>query len=400
MGLIKATLSSVSSTFGDQFKEFIDCPEVDNNVIVQRGVVNHGDGNKRPSDGVISNGSTIAVPQGMAMMIVDNGQIVEFSAEPGTFTWNTSSEPSIFAGGLGGFFPTLGKRISYGGQPAKDQRVYYVNIKTIPGNTFGSSQPEPIYDPVYGSVEITYNGEYAIKVADPTILVQNVIGSNPKDTLTYDDIFTNGGVNQLKSKFSQKVSEAIANIMLNNNISFNRIQAYKSQVTDEMNKILDEDWMQKYGIVVEDVSLRVNASESSKKIVQEMDAEIAKTTRMGQVFSQNPQGAMAAASAEAMKTAAGNESGAMMGFMGMNMASMQGNTMMGAMNTMQQSAQTNPQQPYQEAPMQQPVGQENNMQNMAQPTETLNEQTNTVTVCPNCNQQASGKFCSNCGTAL
>lgn len=381
MGLIKATLSSVSSTFGDQFKEFIDCPEVDNNVIIQRGVVNHGDGNRRPSDGVISNGSTIVVPQGMAMMIVDNGQIVEFSAEPGTFTWNTSSEPSIFAGGLGGLIPTIGKRISYGGQPAKDQRVYYVNIKTIPGNTFGSSQPEPIYDPVYGSVEITYNGEYAIKVADPTILVQNVIGSNPKDTLTYDDIFTNGGVNQLKSKFSQKVSEAIANIMLSNNISFNRIQAYKSQVTDEMNKILDEDWMQKYGIVVEDVSLRVNASESSKKIVQEMDAEIAKTTRMGQVFSQNPQGAMAAASAEAMKTAAGNENGAMMGFMGMNMAMTQGNNMMGAMNAMQQ-----PVQPMQEAPVQQ--------------TETLNEQTNTTIVCPNCNQQVSGKFCSNCGTAL
>ena len=386
MGLIKATVSAVSSTFGDQFKEFIDCPEMDNNVIVQRGVVNHGDGNRKPSDGVISNGSTIAVPQGMAMMIVDNGQIVEFSAEPGTYTWNTSSESSIFAGGLGGFFPTLGKRISYGGQPAKDQRVYYVNIKTIPGNTFGSSQPEPIYDPVYGSVEITYNGEYAIKVADPTILVQNVIGSNPKDTLTYDDIFTNGGVNQLKSKFSQKVSEAIANIMLNNNISFNRIQAYKSQVTDEMNKILDEDWMQKYGIVVEDVSLRVNASEASKKIVQEMDAEIAKTTRMGQVFSQNPQGAMAAASAEAMKTAAGNENGAMMGFMGMNMASMQGNNMMGAMNNMQ------PQQPVQD-PMQ-------NAQPQTVQTETLNEQVPTATVCPNCKAEVTGKFCSNCGSAL
>ncbi len=394
MGLIKATLSSVSSTFGDQFKEFIDCPEVDNNVIVQRGVVNHGNGNRKPSDGVISNGSTIAVPQGMAMMIVDNGQIVEFSAEPGTYTWNTSSEPSIFAGGLGGFFPTLGKRISYGGQPAKDQRVYYVNIKTIPGNTFGSSQPEPIYDPVYGSVEITYNGEYAIKVADPTILVQSVIGANPKDTLTYDDIFTNGGVNQLKSKFSQKVSEAIANIMLSNNISFNRIQGYKSQVTDEMNKILDEDWMQKYGIVVEDVSLRVNASESSKKIVQEMDAEIAKTTRMGQVFSQNPQGAMAAASAEAMKTAAGNENGAMMGFMGMNMATMQGNNMMGAMNAMQQPMQN----PQQQAP------QENATQNTAQtivtPTENLNEQVSSATICPNCKAEVTGKFCSNCGTAL
>ena len=184
MGLIKAALNSVSSGFGDQFKEFVECPQVENNVIIQRGVVKHGDGNKNASEGVISNGSTIAVPQGMAMMIIDNGKIVEFSAEPGTYTWDTSSEPSIFTGGLGqgliNTFKTIGSRFTYGGQEAKDQRVYFVNTKVIPGNTFGSAQPETIFDPVYGSVEITYNGEYGIQVNDPIILVNNIIGANPK----------------------------------------------------------------------------------------------------------------------------------------------------------------------------------------------------------------------------
>ena len=136
MGLMKAALNSISSGFGDQFKEFVECPQVENNVIIQRGVVNHGEGNKHATEGVISNGSTIAVPQGMAMMIVDNGKIVEFTAEPGTFTWDTSSEPSIFTGGLGkgiiDTIKTIGSRITFGGQTAKDQRVYYVNIKTIP----------------------------------------------------------------------------------------------------------------------------------------------------------------------------------------------------------------------------------------------------------------------------
>lgn len=381
MGLIKAALSATGSAFGDQFKEFVECPTVANDVIIQRGIVKHGEGNKNYSEGVISNGSTIAVPQGMAMMIVDNGKIVEFSAEPGTYTWETSSEPSIFTGGLGegliNTFKTIGTRFTYGGQEAKDQRVYFVNIKVIPGNTFGSSQPETIADPVYGSVEITYNGEYTIRITDPIVLVNNVIGANPKDTLTYDDIFKNqDGRNMLKSKFAEKVSVAIANIMLNKNISFNRIQAFKSEVTDEMNNILDEEWKQKYGIVVEDVTLRVNASEASRKIVQEMDADIARTTRMGQVYSNNMQGTMAAATAEAMKSAASNENGAMAGFMGMGVSQMQGANVMGAVAGMgANNSQVS--QNIEQAPV-------------SEKTETWK--------CPNCSKDNTGKFCIDCGT--
>ena len=369
MGLIKAILSSTSSAFGDQFKEFVECPQINNDVIIQRGIVNHGKGNKNYTEGVISNGSTIAVPQGMAMMIIDNGKVVEFTSEAGTYTWDTSSESSIFTGGLGkgiiDTFKTIGKRFTYGGQEAKDQRVYYVNIKTIPGNTFGSTQPETIFDPLYGSVEITYNGEYAIKVDDPIILVNNIIGANAKDTLTYDDIFKTDGLNMLKSKFSQKVSEAINEIMTVNNVSFNRIQGYKSEITDKMNEMLDNEWHLKYGIIVEDVTLRINASEESKKIVQEMDADVARTTRMGQVYSNNMVGTMAAASAEAMKNAAANENGAMAGFMGMNFANMQGNNMM------------------------------NTVAGMAS-----NNEGNASKFCTNCGKHVNGKFCSNCGTKV
>ena len=99
MGLIKALSGATTSALGDQFKEFVTCPTIAKNVIIQKGVVNHGEGNKNPSEGIISNGSTIAVPQGMAMMIIDNGEIKEFTAEAGTFYYDTSSEPSIFTGG-------------------------------------------------------------------------------------------------------------------------------------------------------------------------------------------------------------------------------------------------------------------------------------------------------------
>ena len=387
MGLIKSLISSTSSTFGDQFKEFVVCPTVNNDVIIQRGIVKHGSGNTNYSEGVISNGSTIEVPQGMAMMIIDNGEIKEFTSIAGTYTWDTSSEASIFTDGLGkgivNTFKTIGKRFTYGGEIAKDQRVYYVNIKTIPGNTYGSQQPEVIYDPVYNSVEITYNGEYAIKVDDPVILVNNVIGSNPKDTLTFEDIFKTNGNNMLKSKFAQKISEAISNVMLSKNISFNRIQGFKSEITDEMNNILDSEWHAKYGIIVEDVTLRINVSDETRKIVQEMDSKLAETSRMGQVYSNNLAGTMAAATAESMKNASSNENGAMMGFMGMNMATMQGNNIMNTVNNMTSEtvAQTS-------------------MNQTSNDSLEATQEINILKFCPECGTKVTGKFCTNCGTKL
>lgn len=413
MGLLKAFTSSASSVLGDQFKEYVECPQIENDVIIQRGLVKHGEGNRNYTEGVISNGSTIAVPEGMAMMIVDNGKIVEFSAEPGTYTWDTSSEPSVFTGGffkgIGESIKTFGSRFTYGGQPAKDQRVYYVNIKVIAGNTFGSQQPETIFDPVYGSVEITYNGEYSIKVEDPVILVSNMIGANPKDTLTYDDIFKTNGENILKSRFAQKVSEAISNIMTIHNVSFNKIQSYKSDVTDQMNQILDSEWMQKYGIKVHDVSLRINASDESRKIIQEVDAEVSRTTRMGQVYSNNMAGTMAAASAEAMKNAASNPNGSMMGFMGMGFAQQQGTNMMASVNGMPQQENVQPQQPqpsvmpgavFQTQPEQTTPFQteENNVEE----TQNVSEQPSAPTkkFCTQCGTEAVGNFCGNCGAKI
>lgn len=332
MGLIAAALSAATTTVGDQFKEVVSCPEVDNNVIIQRGVVNHGSGNMVYSEGVISKGSKIIVPQGMAMMIIDNGQIVEFTDTPGDYSWDSSTEPSIFAGNLGksivDSIKTIGKRITYGGQSAKDQRVYYVNIKTLPAITYGSQQPETIADPVYGSVEVTYNGEFNIKVDDPVILVNTMLGANPKDTLTFDDIFSTEGRNILKSKFAQKISEAINGVMTENNIPFNRIQGQRSAIADKMNTLLNADWHEKYGIIVDrEVTININASEEAKAQIREIDkvrgmanAESERVGIMSDAYSKNLQGAMAAAAGEAMIHAANNENGVAGGFVGMGMA--------------------------------------------------------------------------------
>ena len=80
MGLIKALTTSTSSAIGDQFKEYVSCPTMESGVLVQRGEVHHGSGNKNPSEGIITNGSAIMVPEGTAMMVVENGKILDFSA--------------------------------------------------------------------------------------------------------------------------------------------------------------------------------------------------------------------------------------------------------------------------------------------------------------------------------
>ena len=383
MGLIKAVTSSVSSGFGDQFKEFIECPEVANNVIIQRGQVNHGDGNKNPSEGIITKGSQIVVPEGMAMMIVDNGAIADFSAEPGIYTYEQSSEPTVFDGGffkgIKDTIKTIGRRITYGGQPAHDQRVYYVNTKVMMGNKFGSPQPKKITDEKYGTLEVTFFGEYAVRVIDPALLVAEVIGTNPKDTITYDEVVGS----QLKAKFVEKVTVAISNVMRNKKVSFGDMGLYGSDISDEMNKCLDDSWKKQYGLEITDVAMGdINLTEESMKRVSRIDD--------AKIFSDPSMqsGLMASASAQAMENAAANEGGSMMGFMGMGMANQAGATMINAVNQNMQAQNAQPMQPG--APVADAVA------GAAVQTDNANTD-QSPKFCSNCGAKLTGKFCSNCG---
>lgn len=402
MGLLRAATTSVASGFGDQFKEFVTCPTIEKNVLIQRGTVQHGKGNSNPSEGVISNGSKIVVPKGMAMMIIDNGAIKEFSAEPGEFIYDTSSEPSVFTGGffkgIGETIKTIGSRITYGGQTARDQRVYYVNLLTITGNKFGSPQPRKITDDKYGILEVTFFGQYAFKVVDPVILVQNVIGANAKDTVTYEEIVGD----QLKSSFIGKISEAITVVMRKNHVSFGDILMYNTDIANEMNVVLDESWRQNYGLEITDVAIAdLNLTDESLARVNKVDDAT--------IFSNSSlqSGLMASATADAMKAAASNSNGAMAGFMGMGFAQNTGATAMGAINqnpsTSQQGAtfaSTNTPEPgtiFAGATVQsEKIKAEEPVQEQVNPQVT--EETPAKRFCSNCGNEVTGKFCTNCGT--
>ena len=147
MGLIKAGLGALGGVLADQWKEFFYCEALDMDTLVVKGSKRVGgrSSNTKGSDNIISNGSGIAVADGQCMIIVEQGKVVEVCAEPGEYTYDTSTEPSIFAGSFGeslkNTFKAIGKRFTYGGDTGKDQRVYYFNTKEIMGNKFGTPGP-------------------------------------------------------------------------------------------------------------------------------------------------------------------------------------------------------------------------------------------------------------------
>lgn len=391
MGLIKAVTSSVSSGLGDQFKEFITCPEVSGDVLIQRGEVNHGKGNKKPSEGIITNGSLIVVPVGMAMMVIDNGRITEFSAEPGEFTYDSGSEPSIFTGGffkgIGDTIKVIGNRITYGGQAAHDQRVYYINTKVITGNKFGSPQPKKIEDVKYGMLDVTFNGEYAFKVVDPALLVSEVVGTNASDTVTYMDVVGS----QLKTKFIETVTKAITIVMRKKNVSFGDMGMYGSDISEEMNNCLNDSWRAKYGLEITDVAMGdINLTEDSAKMVQTMSLSEKLGTNSAMMSGYAVSGTI-----EAQKAAAANPNGSMMGFMGMGMAQNVGNnTVAGAIG---QNAVNNAQSMANQN--------EKGIVNGEQPESgtLFNNESNNANsskFCTNCGAPVGGNFCGQCGTKV
>ena len=323
MGLIKAALGSVSSVLSDQWREYFYCDSMPSNVLVTKGKKRTGNNtqNIKGTDNIITNGAVIAVNEGQCMMIVDQGQIVEFAAEAGEFTWNASTESTIFYGGLGkgiaGSWENFKRRFTFGGDTGKDQRVYFFNLKEIMGNKYGTPNPLPvrIVDKNIGLdrlIDLRCNGEYSYKITDPMLFYKNVCG-NVTDSYTRDQLDS-----QLKSEFITALSPCFAKLSSEGLAVHEVVGGHTMEIADAMNETLSERWSGLRGISVVSVGMTPSvAPEDLQKIKQLQDAAPLRDPGMAAAT-------LTGAQAEAMKTAAGNEAGAMMGFMGMNMAQMAG----------------------------------------------------------------------------
>ncbi|MDR0273503.1 MAG: SPFH domain-containing protein [Clostridiales bacterium] len=340
MGLIRAGINAVGSTLSDQWLEFFYQDAMPETVLVTKGIRRTGrNSQNRGNDNIISNGSGIAVADGQCMMIVEQGKIMDVCAEPGQYTWNQSSEPSIFAGPLGESiiesFKTAMRRFAHAGDTGKDQRVYYFNIREIKNNKFGTATPIPfrVVDTNIGlDIDITLrcNGMYSFKIMNPLVFYQNVCG-NVENEYTRDQI-----ENQLRSEFLSALQPAFARLSAMG-LRYSAIPAHTMELSDALNQILSDQWSEKRGLSV--VSIAINSLSAPKE-----DEEMIRNLQRKAVL-RDPGMAGAAlvnAQAEAMQTAAGNKGGAMMGFMGLGMAQQAGGANAGqffAMNQQNQQAQ-------------------------------------------------------------
>ena len=370
MGLIHAALGAATGVLAEQWKEYFYCDAMSSDVLAVKGSkkTSARSSNRYGSDNIISSGSVIAVADGQCMLIVEQGKIVEVCAEPGEFVYDASTEPSIFSGNLGDsileVFKNIGKRFTFGGEPAKDQRVYYFNTKELIGNKYGTPSPVPfrVVDNNIGldiDIAIRCFGEYSYRISNPLLFYTNICG-NVEREYSRENLDS-----QLKTELLTALQPAFARIS-DMGIRYSSLPGHTMELAEALNDVLSAKWRDLRGIEIVSIGVSsVKASEEDEKMIKELQRNAA---------FRNPNMAaahMVGAQADAMQAAAANQGGAAMGFMGMNMAASAGGV--NAQSLFQMGAQ----QPQQSA---------------AAPAAPANGWT-----CPECGTVASGKFCPECG---
>ena len=357
MGFIKAFSGALSSSFADQWKDFyMPRANVSPSVGVFAAVpnaVNQGRGeNYKGSENIITNGSKIIVPEGTALITMQDGAITGCIAEPGGFIYS-SNDPnarSLFAGD-GVFASTLGttwERFKFAGVPATQQLAFYVNLKEITGNRYGT--PSPVYwdDSFLGTkAGGTIRGTYSLKITDPIMFIKGFVPATYLQPGAADFDFADPNSpagEQLFNEFVTSLKGAFTRMSSQAKVNGTDTMTFILENQDKFALGMDEEieasynWSSTRGIKVVSVTCDANYDEKTRQLLEEIqqdDREIRKATRMGQAYSGNMQGMMAAATGQAMQAAASNEGGAMLGLMGMNMTNQMGAGMMGAVNNMQ-----------------------------------------------------------------
>ena len=384
MGLIKAAMGAAGGVLADQWKEYFYCEAIPSDVLAVKGKkkVTGRSSNTKGDDNIITNGSLIAIADGQCMLIVEQGKVVDVCAEPGEYTYDMSTEPSIFSGDLGesvkNVFQNIGKRFTFGGEAPKDQRVYYFNIKELIGNKYGTPSPVPfrvVDERAFIDMDITIRcfGEYSYRICNPMLFYANVCG-NVSEAYTRDKLDS-----QLRSELLTALQPAFARIS-EMGIRYSALPGHTTEIAEALNEVLSKSWREKRGLEI------VSFGISSMKADEEVEAEIRKQQmQMGKEARLTDPGRAAArlveAQGNAMEAAAANTgAGPAMAFMGMNMAGNAGG--MNAQSLYQMSAQQQMAQPQMQQPAPQP----------AQAARTADSWTCT------CGAVVTGKFCPECGS--
>ena len=382
MGLIKALGGATGGVLADQWREFFYCEALPADVLAVRGKkkTTGRSSNTKGDENIISNGSIISIADGQCMLIVEQGKVVDVCAEPGEYTYDMSTEPSIFSGDLGEnigkVFKNIGKRFTFGGEAPKDQRIYYFNTKEMTGNKYGTASPVPfrVVDQRAGidiDIGIRCFGEYSIRLKNPLLFYTNVCGN------VSEDYKTENIAGQMKTELLTALQPAFAKIS-EMGIRYSALPGHTLELADALNEQLSGKWRDLRGMEIVSFGVSsVKANEEDEQMIKELQRNAA--------FMDPTRAAahLVGSQGEAMKAAAANTgAGPAMAFMGMGMAGQAGG--MNAQNLFQmgqQQMQMQQQQMQQAAPAQ------------AAPAAPAADSWTCA-----CGATATGKFCPECGS--
>lgn len=367
MGLIKAIAGSIGGTLKDQWLDLIKCDNMDMETLMVK---------QTTKTGQISKSSRILVAPGQVAVIYDSGAVLDATAEEGIYTFDESSSPSFFGGQFGPVFKEMWQRFTYGGTPAKEQAVFFFNVKEILDNKFGTATPIPFQDwshaipnQMTGSlspmgVNVRCYGKYTFRIDDVAIFMRNHAGT--ANILKKNDI-----VEQMRSE----VIASFQNVLNEMGNSKHRVPVLElPSYTDEMKQVMDErvfdEPIRARGVRLVSFSVEsVSLDEASQQKIDRYEYSSNSMMQQGKII-------------DVMQTAAGNEAGAGSAFMGLGMMNagtggMTGGVMQNAWQGQGQQANYDPygqQQAGAAAPQAQGVP------------------------CPKCGTPIAGKFCPECGT--
>ena len=347
MGLISlirnvagTTFDSISTQIQDQYLEFFTQDSLGQEILVKKGANKIEKGRNKGSSEVISNGSVINVPEGCFCLLVNNGEIVDVVSEAGAYKWDTSTAPSILANKNFGenvkqSIGDIWNRMKMGGEIQQQQRVYFVNKLEMMNQNFGTPSPVPYADPEYRNIYIRLNGTFSFRVENPVTFFRNIVG-NVRDEYTVAEFMgTPAKPQQPRLEFLDNITETLNKCggPYPNGIMFSTLPSKQGEFRRYMQDCLDDEWLQKRGIVVETVAIAsVTPDDKSRERIEKVDE--------AKLYGQD-QAALGAAVAlgqtEAMKNAGANANGAVNGFMGLGMMGAVGgnNATAAALNTVQ-----------------------------------------------------------------
>lgn len=352
MGFIQAFRGAIGGTFADQWKDFYGPKEGVSPTAalfpgVPMGINNRRGSNTKGNNNIISNGSKVIVPEGTALITIQDGAITNIITEVGGYEYRSDdpASKSIFSGD--GFIDTIVKgswdKFKYGGIPGSQQALFYINLKEIPNNRFGT-QSEIYWDDAFFGTQVgaITRGTYTLKIIDPILFAKNFVpvkyltpGAKEFDFADMDNPASEQLFNEVVSSLSAAFSNYTNDPKMGNRIS--KIQGDQIGFAKSLSAAVEEgyNWKTTKGLeIVKTAILAIEYDEDTKKLMSDVKKADALSGARGNSFFQQ-------AAARGIQSAGENGGGANMAFMGMGMNA--AGNMMGAVQQPNNEGTYNPQ---------------------------------------------------------